>query len=123
MFILAIVALAGYGLYEFYNYFQARTTAKEMAGPGKDNEMLNHIMHVVFYEANLGTNKALPRNNVSKVVIMENLNIKPKDLKRYIGILQSKNLVTESTDVVNITAFGVQFFKVFQNDKLNISSS
>lgn len=121
LFIMAIVAIAGYGLYEFYTHYEKKTTMQQLAGPGEDNKNLNQIIGVVYNQAQMGKDKAVTKNNVSKVLLMEDLNLRPRELKRYLGILTTKNLIKETVDSVTITPFGVQFYQVFQNDKLNLS--
>lgn len=123
LFILAIVAIAAYGLYEFYSHLEKKSTMQQLAGPGEDKKNLNQIISVVYNQAQMGKDKAVTRNSVSKVLLMEDLNLRPKELKRYLGILSTKNLIKETVDSVTITAFGVQFYQVFQNDKVNLSSS
>ena len=123
LFIMAIVAIACYGVYEFYTRYEKKTTMEQLAGPGEDNKNLNQIISVVYNQAQMGRDKAVTKNSVSKVLLMEDLNLRPKELKRYLGILTTKNLIKETVDSVTITPFGVQFYQVFQNDKLNLSSS
>lgn len=118
--ILTIAALAGYGLFELYSYMNKKNATALLSGPGEDSKQLNLIMGVVYNQAQMGKNKSVVQNQVSKVLLMEDLNLRPKELKRYLGILQSKNLIRESLEYVTITAFGVQFYQVFQNDKLNL---
>lgn len=118
--ILTVAALLGYGLFELYSYVNKQGARRILEGPGEDSKQLNLIMGVVYNQAQMGKNKSVVQNQVSKVLLMEDLNLRPKELKHYLGILQSKNLIRESLDFVTITAFGVQFYQVFQNDKLNI---
>jgi len=122
-FILAIACIAGYGIYELYMYVQRKNTMEELAGPGKDNRNLNRILSIVHNQASIGKEKAITRNKVSKVLLMEQMNLRPKELKDYLSLLSRKNLIKETIDYVTITPFGVQFHSVFANDKLNLGSS
>ena len=121
-FILCLSVLGGYGIYELYHHLKKKSIMSELTGPGEDSKNMNDILRLIHNNAMMGKDKAIPHNKVSKVLLMEDLDLRPMRLKAYIAKLSSKNLVKESTDSVNITPFGVQFFKVFSNDKLNLSS-
>lgn len=119
-FILCIVGIAAYGIYELYNYMQRKSAMQELTGPGKDSKFMNDILRLVNDQAAGGKDKVVSKNKVSKVYLMEALNLPPRLLKQYVERLQRKDLVKESGDNVTITPFGVKFFKTFSNDKLNI---
>lgn len=119
--ILTVAALAAYGIYELYQWKMRQDTKAELAGPGEDNRNLKQIIRVVYNQAQMGGDKAITRTQVSKVLLMEDLDLRPKELKRYLGILSKRNLIKETLDYVTITPFGVQFYQVFQDGKLNLS--
>jgi len=121
MFILAMCCIAGWGLFEFYQHMQRKSTMEELSGPGEDNRCLNEIIRLVHTHALMGKDKAVTRNSVSKVTLMEDLNLRPRELKSYLGRLVTKNIIKEDIDSVTITPFGVQFYTVFSDDKLNLS--
>lgn len=122
-FILAIVAMTGYGLYELYNYYMKKVALEDLDLPNEDNKNINELMRLIHNQAQMGSNKAITKNDVSKVLLMEDLDLRPKEMMRLLAILIDKNLIRSGVDSVTITPFGVQFYQVFQNDKLNISSS
>ena len=121
-FILCIAGLVAYGIYELYQYMQRKSAAAELSKPGEEAFKLNDLLRRVHDGAAMGSNKAVTKNPVDKVSLIEGMNIMPKDLKRLISKLSSKGLVKETNTAVSITPFGVQFFKTFSNDKLNIGS-
>lgn len=121
--ILTVAGLAGYGIYELYCWHTKKQAMLLMQGPQDDVKNLNKILDIVHTEASAGKEKVITRNKVSKVLLMERMNLRPKELKNYIGTLASKNLVKETVDTVTITPFGVQFQQVFRHEQLNIKAS
>lgn len=122
-FILTLAVLAGYSIYRVYTWKVGKDMEEIMTAPNEDNRNMKEIIQVVYNQAQMGSDKAVSRNKVSKVLLMEDLNLRPKELKRYLGILSRKNLIKETLDYVTITPFGVQFYQVFQNESLNFNSS
>ena len=114
-FILVVCALGGYGFYELYRYFQRKHERLEKGSVTGDQANIHKIIELVFDKAHSGTNKTVTANKVSKVGLMESLDLKPQRLKALIERLERKEIVKQQDDTVTITPFGVQFFKVFRS--------
>ena len=120
--ILTVAGLIGYGIYEFYTWYVKKQAMEMMAGPQEKVKILNKILDIVHREASMGKETAITRNKVSKVLLMEQMDLRPQELKSYLATPASKNLIKETIDTVTITPFGVQFHQVFRHE-FNIKSS
>jgi len=114
-FILVICALGAYGVFLFYQFMQRRAARIEKGSVTGDQAHIHKIVELVFDKAHDGTNKTVTSNKVSKVHLMERLDLKPQRLKAFIERLERKEIIKQQDDSVTITPFGIQFFKVFRS--------
>ena len=114
-FILAICAIALYGLYELY--MNRKTKSKTYSYYEDSTINVNKLLKVIYKHAKFGKNKSIESNKIDKLTLMEALNFRPAELNLCISKLLDKGLVVVNDNKVMITKFGVQFFKVFSNDK------
>lgn len=120
-FLLAIIAIALYGMFEIYLYVKKKEPKIGNMEPVTLD--VNKLLKVIHKHANFGKNKAIESNKVSKVDLMEAMNLRPAELNHCISKLLDKGLVVIKDNKVAITTFGVQFFKAFsKNDKSNPDS-
>lgn len=114
MFITTVVVLLGGILYWVcFKLFKKTVDASNEAN--QEESILNSIIEIVHQQAS-SSGKSVNDSEVSKVLLLERLNISPKYLKRCIQKLSSKEILTEGQDHVKITPFGVAFFKMFGRD-------
>ena len=121
-FVLSTCCSVGYVLYEIYSYLKKKRTLPKLSGPSEQVRIMNQILYVVNTQAKIGKYKVITKNKVSKVLLMEDLDLRPQELKKYIKQLKSKGLLEEMLDYITITPFGVEFCKVFSNDKFNFTA-
>lgn len=85
----------------------------------KENNVVDHlqnqksVLSSIHAQAIQSGNKNLSTAKISKVFLMEKFNLKPKQLKKIIGSLKSKQLVEEKQDSVSITSFGEKYDNIF----------
>jgi hypothetical protein len=85
---------------------------KKVRIDGVSRDVFNHI----FNQASDGPHGSVVRNQVSKIEIMEDLDISPKDLLEHLRYLKGKGVIDYTRDHVTVTAFGIQFLKNFKDD-------
>lgn len=74
---------------------------------------LHDLLKLIHTNAKTGANKTITTNKVSKVWLMEETNLKPRELKTLLGMMKEKCLVDAKQSFVTITSFGCEYFKNF----------
>lgn len=111
LFCCAIVALIIYPIISYINKKEKNNDVIDVLQTQKN------ILSSIHSEAKASTNKNLTTAKISKVLLMERFNLKPKQLKNIISSLKSKQLVEENQDSVSITSFGKQYDDIFGKQK------
>jgi predicted transcriptional regulator len=107
-FILVLCALVGYVIYILASQEQKQTTTDN-----EKHKLRSRLIEKIYSEAHNAKGKNISTNTVSKVFLMESMNMKPAELKNYIYQLTSHGIVEEQQDTVTITPFGIEFFNMF----------
>jgi hypothetical protein len=107
LFCCAIVALVVYFIITKVNKKEKESEVVDILQLQKD------VLSTIHTEAKAAGNKNITTAKISKVLLMEAFNLKPKRLKDIIASLKSKQLVDETQDSVSITPFGKQYDDIF----------
>ena len=97
-------------------YIVATRYLKDQIIDPVDVELMNDVLSAT-YEL---TRK---HNKISKVTLMERLNVSPKRLKEIIGMLSKRNLMTEDGDNVKMTKFGDEFIKNIRRRDFDVKNN
>jgi len=110
-FILVICGLGAWVVFEMYQHLKKKEQATQFEIP-PEVTMANRIIEEIYRDAYKQKGK-IAGNKVSKVFLMERVNLKPRQLSIYLDRLVNKNIIEEQQDTVSMTPFGVEFYKFF----------
>jgi hypothetical protein len=79
---------------------------------GTPKEIFNYVYNAAQY----GEHRIMSKNKVDQMILMQDLNIRPKDLKEHLSYLKKKNLVTDTRNDIFITNFGIEYYRSFSDD-------
>jgi predicted transcriptional regulator len=108
---MVVVAILGLILYGIYVYVSKQKEKDERFGPAAEKErfesMKRNIMKTIYKRTEPN------RSPVYKIIVIEELNIQPKMLKRCIDALIREQCVEETEETIELTDFGATFVEVF----------